>query len=148
MRTNANGTMKQASAQLRRLYWIDAALQSGEFPSAVALARDLGVSRGTIHRDLQVLRSTYRAPLTFDPTRSGYAYGHAFRPGLPDLPAEEAITKLLWSLWFFVLGVEMRCLTWASARRLAGVFGSVSFCGPAAWSVVCQTSGLPAARAI
>ncbi len=83
--------MTRAQAQLRRLYWIDAALQRGEFPNAPDLARDLGVSRATVHQDVRVLRETYRAPLTFDPTKGGYGYGHPFRPELPQLPAEEAI---------------------------------------------------------
>ncbi|MCK4302696.1 MAG: WYL domain-containing protein [Candidatus Eisenbacteria sp.] len=78
-------------SQLRRFYWIDAALQGGEFPSAPVLARDLGVSPGTIHRDVQSLRSKFRAPITFSPTQRGYAYGRPFRPSLPDLPAEESI---------------------------------------------------------
>jgi predicted DNA-binding transcriptional regulator YafY len=83
--------MTRAHAQLRRLYWIDAALQRDEYPNATELARELGVSRGTLHRDLQTLREQHRAPLTFDPTKNGYGYGHPFRPELPQLPAEEAI---------------------------------------------------------
>ncbi len=77
--------------QLHRLYRIDAALQRDEFPSGPALAKALGVSRGTIHRDLQILREAFRAPITFDPSRGGYAYGRAFSPELPDMPTEEAI---------------------------------------------------------
>jgi predicted DNA-binding transcriptional regulator YafY len=83
--------MTRAQAQLRRLYWIDAALQRGEYPNAPGLAQELGVSRTTLHQDLRALRETYRAPLTFDPTKGGYGYGHPFRPELPHLPAEEAI---------------------------------------------------------
>lgn len=83
--------MARIHSQLRRLFWIDAALQRGGFPSAADLARELGVSRTTIHRDFQVLRSKFRAPLIFDPTQGGHAYGHRFCPDLPDLPIEETI---------------------------------------------------------
>ena len=83
--------MKQTRHQLRRLYWIDVAFQWGNFPSAPLLARELGVSRGAIHRDLQTLRTEFHAPVAFDPTQSGYIYARDFRPDLPDLPAEEAI---------------------------------------------------------
>lgn len=83
--------MKQTRQQLRRLYWIDATLQRRGWPSAASLARELGVSRGTIHRDLQFLRTECRAPLTFDPTEGGYSYSRRFRPSLPALPAEEAL---------------------------------------------------------
>ena len=83
--------MKRSVLQIRRLYWIDAALRRGEFPTTAGLARELGISRGTVYRDLQALRIRYKAPITFDPSRGGYAYGRAFRPDLPHLSAEEAI---------------------------------------------------------
>jgi predicted DNA-binding transcriptional regulator YafY len=87
--------MKQAHRQLCRLYWIDAALQRQPGPNAASLARELGVSRSTIHRDLQLLRSEYRAPLSFDPTAGAYGYARPFRPDLPTLPAEEALGTYL-----------------------------------------------------
>ncbi len=83
--------MARTHSRLRRLYWIDAALRQGDSPSAASLARELGVARGTIHRDLQILREQYRAPLTYDPSKGVYTYGHPFRPELPGLPAEEAL---------------------------------------------------------
>ena len=83
--------MKRARQQLRRLYWIDAALQRQPGPNAAGLAGDLGVSRETIYRDLQVLRTDYRAPLRFDPTQRAYGYARPYRPNLPALPAEEAL---------------------------------------------------------
>jgi len=83
--------MKQTRSQIRRLYWIDVVLQWEQFPSAPQLAKELGVSRGTIHRDLQVMRTQYTAPLIFDPPQGGYTYARPFCPDLPDLPAEEAL---------------------------------------------------------
>lgn len=83
--------MASSHAQLRRLYWIDAAIQRMEYPNASDLATDLAVSPGTIRRDIQLLRTQYRAPVTYDPSQGGYTYGHQARPELPNLPAEEAI---------------------------------------------------------
>lgn len=83
--------MNRGQPQLRRLYWIDAALQQGDYPSAPDLAQELAVAAGTLRGDLRVLRETYRAPITFDPTRGGFCYGHAFRPQLPPLPLEAAL---------------------------------------------------------
>ncbi len=83
--------MSRAQAQLRRLYWIDAALQQGDYPNGPALAREMSISPGTLHHDLRTLREKYRAPLTYDPTRGGFGYGHPFRPELPPLPLEDAI---------------------------------------------------------
>lgn len=83
--------MASSHAQLRRLYWIDAAIQRLEYPNATALAAELAVSPGTIRRDIQMLRTQYRAPVTYDPSQGGYSYGHRARPELPNLPAEEAI---------------------------------------------------------
>lgn len=83
--------MKPTRHQLRRLYWIDVAFQWGNHPSAPRLARELSVSRGTIHRDLQTLRTEYHAPVAFDPTQGGYSYTRSFLPDLPDLLAEEMI---------------------------------------------------------
>jgi len=83
--------MSRSQAQLRRLYWIDAALQQGDYPNGPALAREMSISAGTLHHDLRILREKYRAPLTYDPTRGGFGYGHPFRPELPPLPLEDAI---------------------------------------------------------
>jgi predicted DNA-binding transcriptional regulator YafY len=83
--------MKPTRHQLRRLYWIDVAFQWGHHPSAPQLGRELGVSRGTIHRDLQSLRTEFHAPVSFDPTQGGYSYARAFLPDLPDLLAEEML---------------------------------------------------------
>src|SRR4030042_189091 len=83
--------MSRVQAQLRRLYWIDAALQQGDYPNGPALAREMSISAGTLHHDLRILREKYRAPLTYDPTRGGFGYGHPFRPELPPLPLEDAI---------------------------------------------------------
>jgi len=83
--------MKRARQALRRLYWIDAALQRQAIPNAVDLAAELGVSSGTIRSDIARLRERFKAPVIFDPSLGGYYYGKAFTPALPDLPAEDAL---------------------------------------------------------
>jgi len=83
--------MKRAHETLRRLYWIDAALRDEEKPGATRLAADLGVSRGTICRDMARLRDEFKAPIIFDPSTKIFVYGRAFVPELPDLPFDEAL---------------------------------------------------------
>jgi len=83
--------MQRARAAIRRLYWIDAHLQNEACPNAAHLGRDLGVARGTIHRDLARLRDEFKAPVIYDPSAGAFYYGHPFRPDLPDLPVEEAL---------------------------------------------------------
>jgi predicted DNA-binding transcriptional regulator YafY len=83
--------MNAARQAIRRLYWIDAILQRGDRPNAPGLAKELGVSRSTIHRDLGILRDEFKAPLLYDPEVGGFLYGHASRPSLPPLSVEEAM---------------------------------------------------------
>jgi len=150
--------MTRAQAQLRRLYWIDAALQRGEYPNAPHLARELGVSPATVHEDVRMLRETYRAPLSFDPTKRGYGYGHPFRPELPQLPAEEAIelaTALLrrGQLADSALGDSLRRLREALGSLLPGGEGAsagkaaVGVGATAAAAAAPARGPLPAARA-
>jgi predicted DNA-binding transcriptional regulator YafY len=83
--------MKRAREALRRLYWIDTVLQRETCPNAATLAEDLGVSRGTIHRDVARLRDEFKAPLIFDPSIGGFHYGHPYQPQFPDLPPEDLL---------------------------------------------------------
>ena len=83
--------MQRARAAIRRLYWIDASLQHEAYPNAAHLGRELGVTRGTIHRDLARLRDEFKAPVIYDPSAGGFHYGHPFRPELPDLAFEESL---------------------------------------------------------
>jgi len=83
--------MSPARLAVRRLYWIDALLQRGERPNAPRLAHELDVSRSTVHRDMAILRDTFKAPITYDPEVGGFLYGHPCRPNLPSLTAEEAL---------------------------------------------------------
>jgi len=49
-------------------------LQSGAFPNASTLAREIEVATKTIHRDLEFMRDRLNLPLEFNPTRNGYHY--------------------------------------------------------------------------
>lgn len=59
---------------LQRMLRIHQAIQSGTYPSAPALARELEVSSKSIHRDLEFMRDRLELPLEFDPQRQGYHY--------------------------------------------------------------------------
>jgi predicted DNA-binding transcriptional regulator YafY len=83
--------MKRVHQALTRLYWIDAVLRRGDPTNATRMARQLGVSTGTILRDLARLREEYRAPITYDPAVRGFSYRMNFRPDLPRLDVIEAM---------------------------------------------------------
>ena len=53
---------------------IHQALQSGGFPNATALARELEVSTKSIHRDLEFMRDRLQLPIEYDASRFGYWY--------------------------------------------------------------------------
>src|SRR5208282_1167238 len=59
---------------LERMLRIHQALQSGAFPNASTLAREIEVATKTIHRDLEFMRDRLNLPLEFNPTRNGYHY--------------------------------------------------------------------------
>jgi predicted DNA-binding transcriptional regulator YafY len=53
---------------------IHQAIQSGKFPNASTLAKELEVTSKTIQRDLEFMRDRLALPLTYDSTRFGYVY--------------------------------------------------------------------------
>lgn len=59
---------------LERMLRIHQAIQSGTFPNATRLARELEVSSKSIHRDLEFMRDRLELPLEYDSRRFGYAY--------------------------------------------------------------------------
>jgi proteasome accessory factor B len=59
---------------LERMLRIHQALQSGGFPSAHALARDLEVSTKTIYRDVEFMRDRIQLPVAYDDRRHGFHY--------------------------------------------------------------------------
>lgn len=53
---------------------IHQAIQSGKFPNASTLARELEVSTKSIHRDIEFMRDRLQLPIEYDPQRIGYHY--------------------------------------------------------------------------
>lgn len=53
---------------------IHQALQSGGYPNATALAREIEVATKTIHRDIEFMRDRLNLPVEFDASRNGYFY--------------------------------------------------------------------------
>ncbi|WPD18309.1 helix-turn-helix transcriptional regulator [Thermaerobacter composti] len=59
-------------SRLFRLMYIVREVKQGRYPNAHTLSRDLEVSERTIHRDLELLRDDFCAPLEFDRRRKGF----------------------------------------------------------------------------
>jgi proteasome accessory factor B len=53
---------------------IHQALQSGKFPNASTLVREIEVATKTIHRDIEFMRDRLNLPIEFNPARNGYFY--------------------------------------------------------------------------
>jgi proteasome accessory factor B len=49
-------------------------LQSGKFPNAVTLAREIEVATKTIHRDIEFMRDRLNLPVEFDRAHNGFHY--------------------------------------------------------------------------
>ena len=64
----------QSRPPLERMLRIHQAIQSGKFPNASTLARELEVSAKSVHRDLEFMRDRLELPLEYDGTRFGYHY--------------------------------------------------------------------------
>jgi predicted DNA-binding transcriptional regulator YafY len=59
---------------LERMLRIHQALQSGGFPNATTLAREIEVATKTIHRDIEFMRDRLDLPIEFDAAKNGYHY--------------------------------------------------------------------------
>jgi predicted DNA-binding transcriptional regulator YafY len=59
---------------LERMMRIHDAIQSGRFPSAQTLGRELEVSSKSIQRDLEFMRDRMEFPIAYDQTKWGYYY--------------------------------------------------------------------------
>jgi len=53
---------------------IHQSLQSGKFPNASTLAREIEVATKTIHRDIEFMRDRLNLPIEYDSARIGYRY--------------------------------------------------------------------------
>lgn len=88
--------------RLQRLLRIIERARCGAYPNCSSLAAELGVTPRTIHRDLDLLRDDWHAPLEFDHTRNGYwltdpDWEPAIKPDEPSwsLSAGEAVALVL-----------------------------------------------------
>jgi predicted DNA-binding transcriptional regulator YafY len=59
---------------MERMLRIHQSVQSGAFPNAAGLAREVEVSAKTIQRDLEFMRERLNLPLAYDASRNGYHY--------------------------------------------------------------------------
>jgi predicted DNA-binding transcriptional regulator YafY len=66
--------MLHSRPPLERMLRIHQALQSGKFPNASTLAREIEVATKTIHRDIEFMRDRLGLPIEFNPAKNGYAY--------------------------------------------------------------------------
>ncbi|MEO7676245.1 MAG: WYL domain-containing protein [Verrucomicrobiota bacterium] len=66
--------MPYSRPPLERMMKIHQAIQSGKFPNATSMARDLEVSTKSIHRDLEFMRDRMDLPLEYNKARNGYFY--------------------------------------------------------------------------
>jgi predicted DNA-binding transcriptional regulator YafY len=66
--------MLHSRPPLERMLRIHQAIQSGRYPNAVALARELEVSSKSIHRDFEFMRDRLDLPLQYDNAHNGYYY--------------------------------------------------------------------------
>jgi len=61
---------------LYRIATIDTYLRHGRCPNASQLAREIEVSRRTIYRDIEYMRTILGAPIRYDESCDGYRYTH------------------------------------------------------------------------
>ena len=64
---------------IERILQIHRAIQSGRYPNANTLAKDLEVSAKSIHRDFIFMRDRLRLPLKYDDLKFGYFYTRPVR---------------------------------------------------------------------
>ena len=59
---------------LERMLRIHQALQTGGFPNAAGLAREIEVATKTIHRDIEFMRDRLNLPIVFNRAKNGFFY--------------------------------------------------------------------------
>ena len=68
-------------SQFLRLMDLDQRIRSGKYPSVRDMAKTWEVTPRTIKRDLEFMRDSLLAPISYDPARHGYFYSSSFRFG-------------------------------------------------------------------
>src|SRR5947207_4155986 len=72
--SSGNRPILHSRPPLERMLRIHQAIQSGKFPNASTLARELEVSTKSIHRDIEFMRDRLDLPVEYDGRRFGYYY--------------------------------------------------------------------------
>src|SRR2546422_11732217 len=73
-RPTATPPERSSRPPLERMMRVHQAIQSGRYPNASTLAREMEVSTKSIHRDLEFMRDRLKLPLEYDGSRYGYYY--------------------------------------------------------------------------
>ena len=80
---------------LGRLFRIHQKIRSGIFPSVAELARDEEVSERTIKRDIQFLKDSLGAPVSYSKHERGYYYTKKWEFPFPKLSAGEILSLFI-----------------------------------------------------
>ncbi len=80
---------------LGRLFRIHQKIRSGTFPSVAELARDEEVSERTIKRDIQFLKESMGAPVSYSRHEKGYYYTKIWDFPFPKLSAGEILSLFI-----------------------------------------------------
>ncbi len=81
-------------SQLHRIQWLDRAVREGAYPNCTDLAKTFEISRRQAARDVEYLRYSLGAPVTFSPEKQGYYYTErSFR--LPAIYVSEEETEMI-----------------------------------------------------
>jgi len=67
---------REAQVELWRGYTIDRLIASGAYPNVPFLMKKFEVSEATILRDIERLKSDFKAPIAYDRFKKGYFYTH------------------------------------------------------------------------
>ena len=63
-----------ASKQLERLMQLHMMISDAQYPSCRTIHERFKVTKRTAYRDIQILRSLFKAPLSYDHIKHGYYY--------------------------------------------------------------------------
>ena len=108
-----------------RLYRIEALIRARGSVSFQALLDELEVSRATLKRDLEYLRSRMGAPIEYDRDANGYRFALESAGGVAAALASNQLWQHAWSLEEPLQVLEQwdsetlqrQCLPWLAAER-------------------------------
>ena len=105
---------------LHRIQWIDQRIQAGQYPNCTAIAAQFEISVRQAARDIEYLRDSLGAPISYSARHNGYQYdGTPFRLPQMALSVEEKDTLRTLSVAYARSGSQ-------NARRMAELFEKLS----------------------